>query len=547
MATGDQNDITSRLQQLTPHGWFANGATPIRDAVLQGIASMLAFVYSILAYVRLQTRIGTATDGFLDMIAADFFGDTLLRRTGQSDTSFRKRIIVNLFRERATRAGVSKVLTDLTGVPPTIFEPARVVDCGALGYTLGLGIAGRVGSFLLPFQAFVTCYRPLSINAPFLPGLALSQFGLAVSAGIGAGAAFSTDAIADSDVYSAVAAAAPVGTVLWTRIKTGTGADQAAQIAGGVAGALATSFPTVAQPVVAIKTADDGWIIRTPVAGGGAADYSEFQMYDDGGYLGIAHAWAIHSIRASIGGVINGFLEQDQSNYGNVSTVEFAMTVGLMTDPFDGAHFDFYGFGHGNMAYSGCSIAMGGSASNLRDGVAPGTVYRGSQLVFDSVYTPRIKNGMAIGSLDVAHIFNISGLTVSHRHNITAVGIGNQNSYSAMLPTTGTDRIKALGSAPIVIGLANGAQVGNWGPVSLFAFYNSAAPNNLLELTLPYGHPGSPPGDWSAATTSATFLLDNANGQRKLYVNWRSGTTAVPVSGLSNHLTRYSIRVGTPL
>lgn len=60
MAIGDQSDISTRLRQLIPGGWFQQGLVPIRDALLQGASSALSFAYSLLAYVRNQTRIATA-------------------------------------------------------------------------------------------------------------------------------------------------------------------------------------------------------------------------------------------------------------------------------------------------------------------------------------------------------------------------------------------------------------------------------------------------------------------------------------------------------
>lgn len=87
MATGDQTDIFRRIKALLPQ-WFSDN-TPVLDALLCGFAYATAFVYVLIAYAARQTRIKTATDGWLDMIAADFFGASLLRKPGQSDASFR--------------------------------------------------------------------------------------------------------------------------------------------------------------------------------------------------------------------------------------------------------------------------------------------------------------------------------------------------------------------------------------------------------------------------------------------------------------------------
>lgn len=192
VSTGSQADFLNRLQLLMPHGWFPNGASSLRDALLTGIANMLAFVYSLFAYVRLQTRIATATDGFLDIIAGDFFG-TNLPRGALGDPSYRARIQASIFLTRNTRAALINVLTKITGRTPIVFEPARAADTG--GYrvgTLAYGVAGAHGSLSYPYQSFVTAFRPLA-GTP--------QFG-----------------ITDADIYAAAEGVRMGATVLWVKI-----------------------------------------------------------------------------------------------------------------------------------------------------------------------------------------------------------------------------------------------------------------------------------------------------------------------------------------
>src|ERR1700728_2069931 len=140
--TGDQEDFVTRLNNLLPNGWFSDTA-PVLNAVLNGLAYCLALLYSLNAYAKLQTRLSTATDGFLDLAGFDFFGFTLLRRSKESDPSYRTRIFQNLLREKATRKGIIKVLTDLTGQTPIVFEPWRPLDCGAYDTNIcGYDVAG---------------------------------------------------------------------------------------------------------------------------------------------------------------------------------------------------------------------------------------------------------------------------------------------------------------------------------------------------------------------------------------------------------------------
>lgn len=219
MSIGDQADVFARLKSTLPR-WFSD-STPIVDAVFQGLAWAGSFVYSLYAYAKLQTRIKTATDGWLDIISADFFGTALPRAANQSDTSFRARIIVNLFRERATRGGIIKALTDLTGRAPMVFEPLRPADTGAYSApNSGYGSAGGYGSMLLPFQAFVTAYRPTGSGIPNIAGYgnAPAAYGVASQGGEYATMSMIQGAVTDADIYAAIDSVKPVGTILWTRI-----------------------------------------------------------------------------------------------------------------------------------------------------------------------------------------------------------------------------------------------------------------------------------------------------------------------------------------
>jgi hypothetical protein len=216
--TGDQADVLRRIKAVLPR-WFSD-SNPIIDALNQGYAYVSSFIYSLYVYAVLQTRIKTATDGWLDMIASDYFGNALLRALNQSDASFRARIIVNLFRERATRNGVSKVLVDLTGRAPIIIESLRPADTGAYSApNSGYGVAGNYGSILIPFQAFVIAYRPSSSGIPNVAGYGYSSAGYGTpSQAEYASISQIQGAVTDADIYSAIDSVKPVGTILWTRI-----------------------------------------------------------------------------------------------------------------------------------------------------------------------------------------------------------------------------------------------------------------------------------------------------------------------------------------
>ena len=209
MAVGDFNDMLGRLVGALPGGWFPRVGNYVTDgkgnpvpdgyggyltdgtpgptivtSVLAAFSQLQAYIYSLLAYVKLQTRIKTATDGWLDLIAYDFFGLTVQRASGQSDASFRLTIIANIFQARNTRAAVINVLTNLTGYAPIVFNPWK--DEAYLNSTAYIG-RFNWGSRGCPFQSFVIAYR-------------------------GNGAT-------DAQIYAAVAATQSAGVTLWTQIQ----------------------------------------------------------------------------------------------------------------------------------------------------------------------------------------------------------------------------------------------------------------------------------------------------------------------------------------
>jgi hypothetical protein len=219
---GDASDMIARLQALLPLRWFPD-VTPVLSALLAGLSDGWAWLYTLLGYVRQQTRIATATDSFLDLISQDFFGGILPRRFGETDTAFRARIQRELLRPRATRAALVSELVNLTGRAPNVFEPARPADTGAWGQALGYGAAGGWGSLMLPFQFFVTAFRPLGSGVPSVGGWGQIPAG-AAGGGWGTGAieyaslAMVQSQVTDADINSAIASTVPVAVTAWTRI-----------------------------------------------------------------------------------------------------------------------------------------------------------------------------------------------------------------------------------------------------------------------------------------------------------------------------------------
>lgn len=243
MAKGDLADFVGRVKAVIPRDWLP-GETPVLDTVLNGCAYAWAFCYSSIAFVKDQARLATASGVFLDMLSYDFFGNWIKRRPSETDGAFRSRIGGEMFREKGTRAGLIKALTDLTGRTPSVFEPAYPLDtggCGWLGMTVGTGLAcggtgatgaGGAGSLALPFQFFVTAYRPQEASIPNVMGAYLGSgwagggVGRLSDHGAGAGAIEAASLsmlfgqLTDADLINTVNNVKPAGTLAWMRISS---------------------------------------------------------------------------------------------------------------------------------------------------------------------------------------------------------------------------------------------------------------------------------------------------------------------------------------
>jgi hypothetical protein len=174
MAIGDSNDFITRINAVLP-SWFSGTSNPILTGLLAAYSNTGVFIYNQELYVQLQTRISTATDNNLDLIANDFFGvNNFPRGANEGDASYRSRILASIVRERATRRGMSNVLTLLTGYAPLIQVPSNPGDCG--GYAVagcGYGVAGIWSNPLPPstaYQCFITVYTSVSSGIASVPG-----------------------------------------------------------------------------------------------------------------------------------------------------------------------------------------------------------------------------------------------------------------------------------------------------------------------------------------------------------------------------------------
>ena len=216
---GTQPDLVARFKAVLPSGWFAD-TTPVLDSVANGLAASWAQLITLLTTTQAQTRIATATGTFLDLIALDFFAGSITRTAGEPDDSLRARIDRAMLAPRGTRAALANALTMLTGRAPRIFEPRRLQDTGAYGVaaTLAYNTAGGWGTYALPFQLFVTAYRPIGIGDATCTGYGSGAGGYGVGRAQYTTPSMAASTIRDADITQTITATMPVAVTAWVAV-----------------------------------------------------------------------------------------------------------------------------------------------------------------------------------------------------------------------------------------------------------------------------------------------------------------------------------------
>ena len=204
--------MARRTRASLPAGWFSD-ATIVLQALLEGPGTAWASIYNLLQVCIAQCRIVTASGVFLDVIGVDYFGSALPRRVDENDNLFRERVLKEILRPRATRNAIALALTQLTARSPNIFEPARTADTG--GYTyggLGYATAGGWGNLNLPYQFFVTVFRPAGVGIASFAGYGTG--GIPVYASL----SMQPNRVSDANLLGAIPPLLPAGITAWARI-----------------------------------------------------------------------------------------------------------------------------------------------------------------------------------------------------------------------------------------------------------------------------------------------------------------------------------------
>jgi hypothetical protein len=164
-----------------------------------------------------------------------------------------------------------------------------------------------------------------------------------------------------------------------------------------------------------------------------------------------------------------------------------------------------------------------------------------------------------VGTFQTGENLQTAGVTRAVMNGTVGGQIGVADSYSAMLPTTSINRMKVRGAAEIVIGYEVDPSdtayyqrpsvavdgISTWTGTDLMQVRHGVIDTDIiLEMLLLGDYPFDPPGDYSLCATSQMFAQDRAEGNRKMYVNWVSGTKQV-YEGTYVGNQKYRFRVGS--
>lgn len=175
--TGPQ--FAARLAQLFPRGWASDDAVQTGNiySLLLSLGNQLQVTQEEIQYALDAQRLQTEVSPELDDASLDFYGGTLPRSPGQSDTDYANEIIANLFQQAATRTALFNALAALTGFAPRMLEPWNVYDTGSWrnkSYWNVDNVANpaRWGNGGLRYQGFIETAPPgipaIGVNNPIL-------------------------------------------------------------------------------------------------------------------------------------------------------------------------------------------------------------------------------------------------------------------------------------------------------------------------------------------------------------------------------------------
>lgn len=227
LLTPDQ--FAQRMAAMFPNSWV-NTSEPQPGGVLYSLMYSVGTQFNFeelgIQYAKNTARIATATDTALDTVALDFFGSTIMRFSGESDSSFRVRIQNALFTPSVTRTAIQNAVKQVVGHTPRMGEPWSPGDTAVIDGTFtyldvdSAVVPSRIGDPSLRYQGFVETTYPLFVNSGGNPIYGISNgwaFGSISSSFWAPAFAFQNP---QGQVYNTILKTKAEGTIVWVKFIT---------------------------------------------------------------------------------------------------------------------------------------------------------------------------------------------------------------------------------------------------------------------------------------------------------------------------------------
>ena len=164
----NKEDFVYRLLENFPADWSSDEARSsggVLHSLFSSVGAELEYSLDQVQFIFDATRVRTATEEALDLVAKDFFGTDVRRSTGEGDTAFRQRILAQLLAPAVTIEAIKRAIEIFTGKPAVLFEPWNLSNGSFLDANVYLGIStpgygGRLNDPGLRYQFFVEAKLP---------------------------------------------------------------------------------------------------------------------------------------------------------------------------------------------------------------------------------------------------------------------------------------------------------------------------------------------------------------------------------------------------
>lgn len=227
----DPTAFGARIGATFPNGWAGSSAkiTGNAAALFKAWGEGLSFDITSLQYALAATRIQTAIGDALDLAAEDFFDSKLPRLGGESDASYRARILAAMLPAGATRAAVKAAVAAVTGGPVRIIEPWQTSDTGVWDGTTQFWDVDSPQNPLRwtmgreAYQGFIECTLPSQTTIGANPFWGWDAGALFFDEPNGCWIDVIGNGLTPETVYAVINAVRPFGTIAWVKFTAGTG------------------------------------------------------------------------------------------------------------------------------------------------------------------------------------------------------------------------------------------------------------------------------------------------------------------------------------